>query len=166
MGFKEITADKIKENAIGMIRDEWMLISVGNEEKHNMMTASWGFLGEMWGKDCAIAAIRPTRHTYGLVEENDIFTLCFMGDNREVHGICGSKSGRDIDKVKETGLTPIFQDGTMYFNESRLVVICKKLYAADLKPACFIDKAISEKMYNDDYHRLYFGEVVKVLEKE
>ena len=86
MSFKEISAEGIKDNAIKMIRDEWMLISVGDEKQHNMMTASWGFVGEMWNKDCVIAAIRPTRHTYEIIENQDNFALCFMGENREVHG--------------------------------------------------------------------------------
>ena len=87
-----------------------------------------------------------------------------MGENREVHGICGSKSGRDIDKVKETGLTPIYENGTMYFEESRLVIICKKIYTTELNPDSFILGDL-EKMYNNDYHKLYFGEIIKVLEK-
>ena len=165
MNFNEIAPAEIKGNAIEMIRDEWMLISVGDQNENNMMTASWGFIGEMWSKDCAIAAIRPTRHTYTLIENADTFALCFMGDNREVHGICGSKSGRDIDKVKETELTPIFDNGTMYFEEARLVLICKKIYADDLKEDNFIDKSNAEKWYNNDYHKLYFGEIIKVLQK-
>lgn len=165
MSFKEIPATEILGNPIKMIRDEWMLISVGDQSEHNMMTASWGFFGEMWGKDCAIAAIRPTRHTYTIIENRNTFALCFMGDNREVHGICGSKSGRDIDKVKETGLTPIYSDGTMYFEQARLVVICKKIYANTLNPKAFTDEGADKKWYDNDYHKMYFGEIVKVLSK-
>ncbi len=165
MSFKEITADSIGANAIKMIRDEWMLISVGDKEQHNMMTASWGFIGEMWGKDCAIAAIRPTRHTYSIIENRDTFALCFMGENREVHRICGSKSGRDIDKIAATGLTPIYENGTMYFKEARLVIICKKLYTTELTQEQFKNPADCEKWYNNDFHKLYFGEITKVLEK-
>ena len=166
MSFKEISAKSIKGNIVEMICDEWMLISAGNEEKHNMMTASWGFMGEMWGKDCAIAAIRPTRYTYDFIKENDTFALCFMGENKDVHKICGSKSGRDIDKVKETGLSPIFKDGTMIFDEARLIIICKKLYTQNLEPECFNDKEIIEKWYNDDFHTMFYGEIQKVLIKE
>lgn len=166
MSFKTINAKDIKDNAIKMICDEWMLVSLGNEESHNMMTASWGFMGEMWGKDCAIAAIRPTRHTYSFIKERNTFALCFMGENKEVHKICGSKSGRDIDKVKETGLTPIFTDDTMYFEEARLVVICKKLYTQDLDPKGFENSEIDEKWYNNDYHTMFYGEIEKILIKE
>lgn len=165
MAFREIKPDEIKDNLIKAVRDEWMLISVGNEQKHNMMTASWGFFGEMWGKDCAIAAIRPTRYTFSLTEENDCFALCFMGDNRDCHKVCGSESGRDIDKVEKTGLTPVFNTGTMYFEEARLVLIVKKMYSDFLHGENFCDKATAGKWYNNDYHKLYFGEIVKVLEK-
>jgi len=166
MGFREISAKEIKDNAIKLISDEWMLISVGDEEKHNMMTASWGFLGEMWGKDCAICAIRPTRHTYSLIETSETFALVFMGEGHSSHKICGSKSGRDIDKVSETGLHPIFENGAMYFEEARLVIFCKKLYADTLKPENFIDTNSDVKWYNDDYHKMYYGEIQKVLIRE
>lgn len=166
MGFKEISPREIKGNAIGMIAEEWMLICAGNQEKHNMMTASWGFLGEMWGKDCAVCAIRPTRFTYGMVDNGDTFALCFMGENKAVHKICGSKSGRDTDKVSECNLKPVFEDGTMYFEEARLVLICKKLYSQNLEPECFCDKSADEKWYSNDYHKMFYGEIVKALVKE
>ena len=164
MPFKEIKATEIKSNLIALIRDEWALVCAGNEDKHNMMTASWGFFGEMWGKDCVIAAIRPQRHTFGFIEENDTFALCFMGDNKAVHKICGSKSGRDIDKTKETGLTPIFSDGTVYFEEARLVIIVKKVYTNTIKCENFIDKD-ALKWYDGDMHKMFVAEIIKVLEK-
>ena len=113
--FKEITAKEIKDNLIKAIADEWMLISAGDEKNYNMMTASWGFAGEMWGSDSVIAMIRPQRYTMELVEKNDYFTLSFYGDKKEIHKVCGSMSGRDVDKTELTGLTPIFSDNTVYF---------------------------------------------------
>lgn len=162
--FKEISPSEIRGNLITLIRDEWALICAGNREKFNMMTASWGFFGEMWGKDCVTVAIRPQRYTYGFVESNDTFALCFMGSNKSVHKICGNKSGRDIDKAAETGLTPLFSDGTVYFGEARLVIIVKKIYADDLKEDCFCDKS-ALKWYNNDLHKMFVGEIIKVLEK-
>ena len=166
MNFKELSPKEIKSNFISMISDEWMLVSAGDESAHNMMTASWGFAGEMWGKDTVIVAVRPTRHTFGFLENNDTFALCFMGDNKAVHKICGSQSGRAIDKVKETGLTPVYSHRTMYFEEARLVIIARKTYADTLKPECFIDSTANDKWYNDDYHKMYYGEILAVLEKQ
>lgn len=164
MDFKEISAKEIKGNLIELIANEWMLISAGGANGYNMMTASWGFAGEMWGEDCAAAAVRPTRYTYGFMEKEDYFTLSFYGAARNIYKICGSKSGRDIDKAAETGLTPVFSDHSVYFEQAHLVIICKKLYASDLDPAKFTDDSCA-KWYNGDHHRMYVGKIVKVLEK-
>ena len=162
MAFKEITVKEIEGNIVKMIADEWMLITAKDKNSFNMMTASWGFLGEMWGKDVAIAVVRPQRYTYEFLEKSDRFTLSFYGDNKEIHKVCGNKSGRDVDKVKETGLTPIFSDNTVYFEEARLVLVCKKIYTSDFDPNKFIDKEIEKWYPINDYHRAFFGEIVKV----
>ena len=163
--FKEINAKDIKDNFIKTIADEWALISVGTKDKYNMMTASWGFMGEMWGYDCVSAVIRPQRYTMELVDKNDYFTLSFYGDNKAIHKVCGSKSGRDTDKAAETGLTPVFDGGAVYFNEARLVIICKKLYVQQMKEECFTDKE-PLRWYDNDLHNIVIGKIEKVLVKE
>lgn len=165
--FHEINVKELDQNAIKMIADRWLLIAAGNQDGYNMMTGSWGALGEMWGKDIAVAVIRPTRYTYGFMENNDYFTLSVLSPdvNKATHAICGSKSGRDIDKTKETGLTPVFDQG-VYFEQADIVLVCKKIYVSDVKPENFIDKSLDEKWYNNDYHRMYVGEIVKTLVKE
>ncbi|MBQ2815733.1 MAG: flavin reductase [Clostridia bacterium] len=162
---KEIKAKEIKDNIIKLIADEWMLVAAGDETGYNMMTASWGGMGEMWGKDVAVTVIRPQRYTYEFIEKNDLFTLSFYGDKKDIHAICGKKSGRDIDKTAAAGLTPVFINDTVTFDEARLTVVCKKLYTSDLKEDGFIDKECL-KWYDNDFHRMYVGEIVKVLVKE
>ena len=165
MAFKEIAPKDIQGNVMQMIADEWMLVAAGGPGKCNMMTASWGFAGEMWGKECAVAMIRPQRYTLEFVEREDLFTLSFYGGRKDIHKICGSQSGRDIDKIAETGLTPVFSDNTVYFEEARLVLICKKLYVQDLKEECFVDQTCLKWYAEKDYHRMFVGEIIKVLEK-
>ena len=162
---KEIKAKEIKQNMIKAIADEWMLVAAGDENGYNMMTASWGGTGEMWGKDVAVTVIRPQRYTYQFIEKSDMFTLSFYGDRKDIHAVCGKKSGRDVDKAAETGLTPVFENGTVYFKEARLVLICRKLYASDIKEENFIDKGCL-KWYDGDFHKMYVGEIVKVLTNE
>ena len=130
--FKEINPREIEGNLIKAIADEWMLISAGDKNNYNMMTASWGFAGEMWGADSVVAMIRPQRYTMEFVDNKDYFTLSFYGDKKDIHKICGSKSGRDVNKTELTGLTPVFQNDTVYFDEARLVLICKKQYVGRL----------------------------------
>ena len=164
--FKEISAKEIKDNIIKTISDEWMLISAGDKNGYNMMTASWGFMGEMWGSDSVIAMIRPQRYTMEFIDKSDYFTLSFYGDNRDIHKICGSKSGRDVDKIALTGLTPIISDNTVYFDEARLVLICKKQYVGKLSEKSFTDTAPIDKWYPDkDYHNMIIGKIHKVLIK-
>ena len=164
--FKEITAKEIKDNVIKAIADEWMLISAGNKQDYNMMTASWGFMGEMWGADTVIAMIRPQRYTMEFVEKSDYYAISFYGDNKDVHKICGSMSGREVDKTALTGLTPVFSDNTVYFNEANLVIICKKQYLQAMEENCFIDKEPLNWYKDKDYHNMIFGKIVKVLVKE
>lgn len=163
--FREISPKEIEGNIIKAIADEWMLISAGNKDGYNMMTASWGFAGEMWGSDSVVAMIRPQRYTMEFVNKSDYFTLSFYGDNKEIHKICGSKSGRDVDKTVLTGLTPVFSDNSVYFDEARLVFVCKKQYVGQLKEEDFIDKE-PLKWYNNDYHYMIIGKIEKVLVKE
>ena len=163
--FKTVSPKEINDNLIKMIADEYMLISAGDENAYNMMTASWGFAGEMWGNDCAVAMIRPQRYTWEFVEKSDYFTLSFYGDEKQIHKICGSKSGRDVNKTELTGLTPVFSDNTVYFEEARIVLICKKQYVEQLKSDCFTDKE-PLKWYNDDLHYMVIGKIEKVLIKK
>ena len=161
--FKEINAHEIKENIIEMISNEYMLISAGDKSCHNMMTASWGFMGEMWGADAVAVVIRPQRYTMEFIEKHDYFTLSFYGDNKDIHKICGGKSGRDCDKTALTGLTPVFSDNTVYFEEARLVIVCKKQYIQKMSPDCFTDKEPEKWFPNNDYHNMVIGKIEKVL---
>ena len=162
--FKEISPKEIPDNLIKAISDEWMLISAGDKNGYNMMTASWGFAGEMWGSDSVIAMIRPQRYTMKFVEENDYFTLSFYGKRKDIHKVCGSQSGRDVNKTELTGLTPVFSDDTVYFEEARLVLICKKQYLDTLKKECFVDDE-PLKWYDNDFHNMIIGKIEKVLIK-
>ena len=164
--FKEISAKEISGNIIDLISSEWMLISAGDQSGYNMMTASWGFMGEMWGSDCAVAVVRPQRYTMQFIDNCDYYALSFYGDNKEIHKICGKLSGREVNKTQITGLTPVFSDNTVYFNQARLVIICKKQYVQEMQEECFIDKDPLKWYSEKDYHKMIFGRIEKVLIKE
>ena len=105
---KEINIREIRKSAVELISDGWGLVTAGTEEKFNTMTVSWGALGEIWGKDAAFVFIRPQRYTFEFIEKEEVFTLAFFSEEyKDALKICGSKSGRDIDKIAATGLTPV-----------------------------------------------------------
>ena len=165
---KEIAIDRLSLNPFTTIGKEWMLIAAGDAKSSNMMTASWGGMGIMWGKPITMMVIRPQRYTIEFVEKHDYYSLCIFDEEyRDALNFCGTKSGRDFDKAKETGLTTVFDAEAPYFAEAKLVFICKKLYKQKLDPACFIDSEIDGRMYpTHDYHERFVGEVVKVLAKQ
>lgn len=167
MGFKEINIKDLTDNFEKIISQEWMLVTAGDKEGYNMMTASWGSIGEMWGKPCAVTVIRPQRYTKTFLDQTDHFSLSFYGDLKSIHQVCGSKSGREVDKTKETGLTPVFADNTVYFEQARLVLICKKAYVQEMKPEYFVDRSLIDQWYpQKDFHFAYVGIIEKVLCKE
>ena len=164
--FKEINAKDIRDNLIEKIANEYMLVAAGDRDGYNMMTASWGFTGEMWGEDCAIAVVRPQRYTIEFLNSNDMFTLSFYGSaGKEIHKICGSKSGRDTDKAAETGLKPVFESGTVYFEQAELVLICKKQFVQPMKKESFVDSEPLRWYPKEDYHTMFIGKIEKVLIK-
>ena len=106
---KKVEVSELTENFFETISKEWMLVCAGDANRYNMMTASWGGVGWLWNKPVAFVFIRPERYTFEFTENNDFMTLSFLGKSpkaREVYNLCGSKSGRDIDKTLESGLTP------------------------------------------------------------
>ena len=146
---KKIEPNKLPDNYINIIGNEWMLVTAGTKEKFNTMTASWGGTGFLWNRPVVFIFIRPERYTYEFIENGDYFTLSFLGqEHKDVHKICGSKSGRDIDKIKATGIQPYFSEsGNILFKEARISIECKKLYTDMIKEENFLDKSLFEKWY-------------------
>lgn len=163
-GFKEIACTELNDNIFRMIGKDWMLVTAGDKEDYNTMTASWGGVGVLWNKNVAVCYIRPQRYTFEFTEKSDYFSLAFFGgEYKKELGLCGSKSGRDIDKAEACGLTPCFDESAPYFKQASTVLICRKLYAQDFNRESFIDKELLSNYENGDYHRMYVGEIVKVL---
>jgi flavin reductase (DIM6/NTAB) family NADH-FMN oxidoreductase RutF len=164
MAFERLALEKLQDNPFTLINRDWMLITAGTEESFNTMTASWGGLGVLWEKRVAFCFVRPTRHTYQFLEREERFTLSFFDERfRKALSFCGSRSGRDTDKVKGAGLTPRLFDGRVSFEEARLVLLCRKLYTQDLQPQRFLDPAIEGFYPQKDYHRMYVGEIEECL---
>lgn len=163
---KEINIRDIKKSAVEMISDGWGLVTAGNEEKFNTMTVSWGGLGEIWGKDAVFIFIRPQRYTYEFIEKEEFFTLSFYGEEfRNALKICGSQSGRNTDKVANAGLTPVFTDGTVSFEQAEYTLVCRKMASQFIDPKGFEDESIEKNYSAGDYHKFYIGEIVKVYSK-
>lgn len=165
---KPIDIKELNFNPFTLIGKDWMLITAGDETSYNTMTASWGGLGVIWEKNVSTIVLRPSRHTLGFVEREEYYTLSFFDkSHKKALAYCGAYSGRDVDKAKATGLTPVFDAEAPYFAEANLVLVCKKLYKQPIDPKGFLDPDIDAECYpKHDYHEAFVGEVVRVLKAE
>jgi len=162
--FKEINIRELNVSPVKMISDDWALLTAGTKENWNTMTVSWGGIGELWGKDVAFVFVRPQRYTFEFMEKSEVFTLSFFdGERKSEMKICGSKSGRDIDKAAETGLSPVSVGKGVTFEQAKKVLVCKKIAFKDITPDGFLDKSIEGCYPEKDYHRIYVGEIEKTL---
>ncbi len=161
MALTKINIEEQSFNPFDLIGKQWMLVSAGTEEKWNTMTASWGGVGVIWGKPSATCYIRHSRYTKEFVDNSAYFTLTFLQDgHRDALTLMGKKSGREMDKMKESGLTPTFVEGQPTFEEASLVLVCRKRYHSELVPEEIEQEALDKWYADHDYHVMYIGEIV------
>jgi len=166
--FNKIHAEDIPDNVFKLIGKDWMLITAGNKDEYNMMTASWGTAGVLWKKPVIFTFVRPQRYTYEFMEQNARFSVSFFEEkHREILNICGTTSGRDLNKMNIDGLTPMVTPAdTVSFREARLVLECRKIYFDDIDPAFFQVFDLETIYPTRDYHRFYVGEIVGAWQKK
>lgn len=166
-GYTRISPNQIPGNIIKMLSDDWMLITAGSPQAFNMMTASWGGLGTLYGKPVAFCFINPARHTYQIMEKDDTYTLTFYTEAyRDALKYCGTHSGKNEDKVKGSGLTPVTTPGgAQAFSQAWLIIECRKLISQSLNTGAITDDAIRNKWSKGEPHKMYIGEIVNVWVK-
>jgi flavin reductase (DIM6/NTAB) family NADH-FMN oxidoreductase RutF len=168
MSREKIAIESLQVRSHNLWAGQWLLLSSGDFSagRYNTMTVAWGSLGTMWGKPFAQVVVRPSRYTYEFMEQYDTFTLCcFAETHKKALSLLGSRSGRDGDKIRASGLTPSapVTVSAPVFEEAELVIECRKIYWEDFDPARFLVPEIEQSYPNHtDYHRAYFGEILHV----
>ena len=166
--FHEITPEAFSGNPFEMINHQWMLVTSGNREKCNTMTASWGGMGILWHKNVAYVFLRPQRYTKEFVDREKRLSLSFLPEQyRPALSCLGKVSGRDEDKMAKSGLTVAFDNDTPYFAEADTVFICRAMYAQELSKDCLLEDWIDPRHYPaHDYHTMYVCDIEKILKKD
>ncbi|MCR5624733.1 MAG: flavin reductase [Lachnospiraceae bacterium] len=144
---------------------KWALLTAGNKESFNTMTISWGGLGTLWNMPVATVYCRTSRYTHEFLDNNEYFTVSFFPEScREILGIMGSKSGKDIDKMNFEGLTAKEVSESVTFEEAEVTLVCKKLFMQELKTEN-MPADIAERFYDGIApHDMYIGEVVDIIQ--
>lgn len=161
--FEKIDIKDLSFKPFELIGTEWMLITAGNLQNHNTMTASWGGVGIMWNHPVITTYIRPQRYTKEFIDKEKYFTVSFYDSEfKPALQICGTKSGREINKTKETGLVPKMFGKSIAFEQAKLVIVCEKQYVQEISPQGFVDSKIINTSYpNKDFHFMYISKIIE-----
>ena len=143
---------------------KWALLTAGNKESFNTMTISWGGAGTLWSKPVVTAYVRTSRLTHDFMDKEDYFTVSFYPEEyKKTLAVLGSKSGRDMDKMNASGLTPKAVENSMTFEEAEVTLVCRKLFKQRLDPANIIDEQSKAFYAGNAEHDMYIGEVVEII---
>lgn len=143
---------------------KWALLTAGNSDSFNTMTISWGGLGTLWNKPVATVYVRTSRYTHDFMDANDYFSISFYPEQyRKILGVLGSKSGRDMDKMNASGLTPKKTGETISFEEAETTLICRKLFRQRMEESNMPEDIVKSLYTGQAPHDLYIGEVVAIL---
>lgn len=144
-------------------------LTVKYKDKINTMAIGWGLGGIMWSKPVLMVAVRYSRYTYEMIENAQEFTVSVPASEtlKEELIFCGSKSGRDYDKFKECNLTPVYVDNikTPVIGECDLHFICKNIYQQSMEPSLIKSDSVKENYPSNNFHVLYFGEIIEAYKK-
>ena len=127
---------RFETEIFSQFNDTWALLSAGTTDRHNTMTISWGGMGTLWFKPVVTVYVKPNRHTYGFMNENEYFTVGFYPkEYKKALMLMGSKSGRDLDKDTASGLTVRDLGKAVTYEEAEVTLLCRKIYFQDMDPA-------------------------------
>lgn len=157
------------EKGMEFLHTQGAFLTVKSGEKINTMTIGWGNVGYEWNRPIFTVMVRKSRYTIDLIENSDNFTVSIpLNKNlKSALMVCGSKSGRDIDKFKECNLslekskkvdTPIIGDCELHYE-------CKIVYKHELDSKLLSNDIVESSYSNGDYHILYYGEIVETYMK-
>lgn len=177
MSFRKTTPSEFSENIFELVKKDWFLMTAEADGVVNTMSVAWATFGILWQKPVVMVAIRPERYTHEIASKAATFSLTTLPSDpawKKVYGFCGTKSGRDFDKIKECHLTVAHESETPFIEDGRLAFICRKLCVPQLAEGDFPTDELSkfyggtnnENGEGGGYHYLYFAEITDILIKD
>ncbi|HOE84744.1 MAG TPA: flavin reductase [Sphaerochaeta sp.] len=167
--YVDVAAEHLEINPFTAIGTDTFLITAGTSDRFNTMTASWGAMGHLWGRNTVTLYVRSSRLTHELLTSSDGFTISFLPPElKDILTWCGKHSGRDWDKMKETGLKVAYIPSPsggerVTFKQAALVFSCTKAAVVPLEKSSFVLPEIEEHYKDGDYHTMIIGFVDSIL---
>ena len=151
------------EKGMRELSSKGAFLTVKGKDGVNTMTVSWGFVWYMWQKPHFITVVRPQRYTKTILDSGaDSFTISipFDGQLKDALKECGTKSGRDIDKSAVVKFVPARNVASPVVADCGLYYECKIDTVQQLDGQLIMPEIV-QKFYDDDFHYMYFGEIVE-----
>jgi flavin reductase (DIM6/NTAB) family NADH-FMN oxidoreductase RutF len=150
------------------VLQDWgvLLLSVDKGGKPNPMAIGWGNIGVVWGRPMWVVLVRHSRYTHECIEHTGDFTVNVPPEALAgIATFCGTVSGRDHDKMHEKGLAPLPSETVTSpgIDECAIVYECKVVQKTDVVPENFDPAIISHFYGQGDFHRVYFGEILRAV---
>ncbi|MGE4584620.1 MAG: flavin reductase family protein [Sphaerochaeta sp.] len=170
--YVEVPVEMLQMNPFTAIGTDGFLVTAGNAEKFNTMTASWGGMGVLWERNIIILFVRKSRYTHQFLESSDGFTVSFFPPGMRDHLVwCGQHSGREYDKVAETGLQVSYISSPkgaerVTFKQASLVFSCTKAVVMDFDEDMFQLPQIQEFYQEGDLHTVFIGFIDSILSNQ
>ena len=169
MKLHPVELEKVAPEILRIFGRQNPLLTAGDKETCNTMTIGWCQLGRLWNQPVCTVFVRPERYTYQFMERHSHFTISVLPEEmKSITALCGSRSGRDIDKIKACGLHVCYGDGDApFFEEAEWALVCRKLYVQDMDPAAVLDGGKILPFYGEKggWHRIYVGLVTEAYQK-
>lgn len=154
-------------NEISSMLNDGCLLTAGNIGDFNTMTINWGLIGNLYQKEVITVFVRPTRYTYEFIDKNEYFTLSFFYPSHKTKmSYLGNVSGRDEDKVKKVGLTPIAVNESVGFKEAYATVLCKKIYQEKINVEKLDPKLVKMFYSYGECHDIVIGQIIQTIYNE
>lgn len=143
-----------------------LLASTRHDGQSNAMTIGWATVGIIWGLPVMMVLVRPSRYTYGFIEESKVFTVnvpsAHMGD---FVNFCGTRTGRDIDKLAQVATSPAQTVLSVTVDDCPLVYECQVVHWNDIRPDALAAEVSARAYPKGDFHRLYYGQILGTFAK-
>ena len=160
---KQAELSDIFQETLGKLDGNGILLVAGDPP--NPMTIGWATIGHIWNKQIMTVLVRPVRHTFNLMETVKDFSVCVLPDHyRKELNICGTKSGRNINKVETCNFTieKCIKADSYFLSDATIHFECRIVHKHFLDPIT-LDPGIIKRYYPlKDYHMVYYGEIIGI----
>ena len=138
-----------------------LLAATREDGRSNVMTIGWATAGIIWGLPVMVVLVRPSRYTYQFIEESGMFTVNVpTPEMRAYVNMCGTKSGRDVDKLADVPASMGQKVNCVTLDECPLVYECRVVHTNDIVPENLVPEITGRSYRQGDFHRLYYGQIL------